>query len=96
MFSNFMARNIMAWPFRAVVAVYRYGISAFIPGSCRYHPSCPAYADQAFHAHGVVKGGFLTFRRILRCQPWGGSGYDPVPTANTADLNGRKGSPERS
>lgn len=91
-----MPKNIMTWPFRVLIGIYRYGISPFLAGTCRYHPSCSAYADQAFHTHGVFKGGFLALKRIVRCHPWGGSGYDPVPAVDTVDLNDRKGSPEHS
>lgn len=49
-------------------------------GTCRFVPTCSEYAVQAVQEHGVVRGTFLGFRRILRCQPWGGHGYDPVPS----------------
>ncbi len=49
------------------------------PASCRYTPTCSEYAVQALKKHGPVKGVYLAIRRILRCHPWGGSGYDPVP-----------------
>ncbi len=47
--------------------------------SCRFTPTCSAYGIEAFRKHGPIKGGWLTFKRIIRCNPWGGSGYDPVP-----------------
>ena len=54
-----------------------------IPGkwhnSCRYVPTCSNYAVEAINTYGCIKGSFLSFKRILRCNPWGGSGYDPVP-----------------
>lgn len=54
-----------------------------IPGnfhnSCRYIPTCSNYAIEALEKHGTIRGSYLTIRRILRCNPWGGSGYDPVP-----------------
>lgn len=54
-----------------------------IPGnwhsSCRYVPTCSNYAIEAINVYGVFKGGILTIKRIMRCNPWGGSGYDPVP-----------------
>lgn len=58
---------------------YRICISPLTPPSCRFTPTCSAYAGEAIKKHGPVKGFYLTVRRILRCHPWGGSGYDPVP-----------------
>jgi uncharacterized protein len=65
---------------RGLVLVYRYLVSPFMPHGCRYAPSCSAYALEALERHGAVRGGWLAARRLLRCHPWGGSGYDPVPT----------------
>ena len=70
---------------RALVTVYRYGVSPFIAGSCRYHPSCSAYAEEALSSHGGLRGGWLALKRMARCHPWGGHGYDPVPDANHAE-----------
>ena len=61
------------------VYFYRYAISPLTPPSCRYTPTCSAYAIEAVKKHGVLKGGWLATKRILSCNPWGGSGYDPVP-----------------
>lgn len=61
------------------VYFYRICISPFIPPRCRYTPTCSQYAIDAVKKHGVIKGGWLTVKRIGRCHPWGGSGYDPVP-----------------
>ncbi len=58
---------------------YRSCISPFTPASCRFTPTCSAYAVEAIKKHGPFKGLYLAIRRILRCHPWGGSGYDPVP-----------------
>ncbi len=58
---------------------YRSCISPFTPPSCRFTPTCSAYAVEAIKKHGPLKGLYLAVRRILRCHPWGGSGYDPVP-----------------
>jgi len=58
---------------------YRLLISPVLPQSCRYHPTCSAYAIEAIRAHGPVRGTWLALRRIGRCHPWGGQGYDPVP-----------------
>lgn len=61
------------------IYIYRYSISPLKPPSCRYTPTCSQYAIDAVKKHGVFKGTFLGTRRILSCNPWGGSGYDPVP-----------------
>lgn len=58
---------------------YRRVISPYTPPSCRFTPTCSAYALEALARHGAVKGTGLTIRRLCRCHPWGGSGYDPVP-----------------
>lgn len=63
----------------APVRFYRKFISPLKPACCRFTPTCSAYALEALRVHGAVKGSWLAVRRILRCQPWGGSGYDPVP-----------------
>jgi len=63
----------------AVIHFYQKAISPLTPPSCRYTPSCSAYAKEAIEVHGAMSGGWLALRRILRCHPWGGSGYDPVP-----------------
>jgi putative membrane protein insertion efficiency factor len=63
----------------ALIRFYRKGISPFLPASCRYTPTCSGYALEAVTRYGALKGGWLTVRRLLRCHPWGGSGYDPVP-----------------
>ena len=61
------------------VVFYQKIISPFTPPSCRFTPTCSEYARQALLKHGPVKGLYLAVRRLLRCHPWGGSGYDPVP-----------------
>ncbi|HEY8963224.1 MAG TPA: membrane protein insertion efficiency factor YidD [Alphaproteobacteria bacterium] len=58
---------------------YKYLISPFIPGACRYHPTCSEYCLQALEKHGALAGLWLTLKRLLRCNPWGGHGFDPVP-----------------
>lgn len=61
------------------IKVYQYCISPYFPPSCRFIPSCSHYGAEAIKKHGPFKGLYLTIRRILKCHPWGGSGYDPVP-----------------
>lgn len=58
---------------------YRYCISPLFPASCRFTPTCSQYALEALRKHGPLKGLWLTVKRIARCNPWGGCGYDPVP-----------------
>jgi hypothetical protein len=63
----------------APIRFYRRFISPYTPPSCRYTPTCSQYAIEALRKHGPFKGSWLAVRRILRCHPWGGHGYDPVP-----------------
>lgn len=58
---------------------WQLGPSRILPPSCRYAPSCSDYAIQAVRKYGAIKGSWLAGKRLLRCHPWGGSGYDPVP-----------------
>jgi putative membrane protein insertion efficiency factor len=58
---------------------WQIGPSRILPPSCRYQPSCSAYAIGALERYGAWRGGILAVRRLMRCHPWGGSGYDPVP-----------------
>jgi putative membrane protein insertion efficiency factor len=58
---------------------WQLGPSRIIPPSCRYSPSCSQYAVDALGKYGAVKGSWLAMKRLMRCHPWGGSGYDPVP-----------------
>lgn len=61
------------------VKFYQLSISPLLPKSCRHYPSCSEYAIEALKVHGIFKGSMLAIWRILRCNPWGTSGYDPVP-----------------
>jgi len=62
-----------------IIRFYQVAISPLTPPTCRYTPSCSAYAREAIEVHGAARGGWLALRRVLRCHPWGGHGYDPVP-----------------
>jgi putative membrane protein insertion efficiency factor len=66
---------LLALPIRA----YQLLVSPLLPPSCRFLPSCSDYAREAIEQHGVRRGVVLALRRLARCQPWGGSGWDPVP-----------------
>ena len=68
-------RILCVWPIR----VYKYCISPLLPPACRFYPTCSDYAREAIMVHGVFRGGVLALRRLARCHPLGGSGYDPVP-----------------
>jgi putative membrane protein insertion efficiency factor len=65
--------------FLALIRLYRRGISPLTPPSCRYTPTCSVYAQEAIEKYGAGKGGWMALRRLLRCHPFGGKGYDPVP-----------------
>jgi len=65
--------------FVVVIRGYQLVISPLLPASCRYYPTCSAYALEAFERHGVLKGGRLAIGRLLRCHPFRPGGYDPVP-----------------
>ena len=65
----------------ALVRFYRAAISPWTPAACRYDPTCSAYMLEALETHGAVRGTWIGVKRIMRCHPWGGSGYDPVPPA---------------
>ncbi len=61
------------------VRLYQWILSPWFPGSCRFWPSCSAYAEEALGRHGMLRGLYLSIRRLLRCHPLGGHGVDPVP-----------------
>jgi putative membrane protein insertion efficiency factor len=61
-----------------VVRAYRLLLSPYLPPSCRYQPTCSQYAEEALDKYGALKGGMIALKRISRCHPWGGSGYDPL------------------
>ncbi len=69
----------IAWVFILLVKFYKLSISPLFPGVCRYTPTCSAYCIEALKKHGPIKGLFLSIKRVLSCNPWGGHGYDPVP-----------------
>ena len=74
-----LINTIIAKMMLGVIWFYRHCISPLLPPVCRYTPTCSQYAVEAIKKYGPFKGGWLAAKRIMRCNPWGGSGYDPVP-----------------
>ena len=74
-----MKLNPLAWLLIGLVRAYQLVLSPHLPPSCRFFPSCSHYALLALERHGAVRGSWLTLMRLLRCQPFGTAGYDPVP-----------------
>jgi putative membrane protein insertion efficiency factor len=75
-----------------LIRAYQWILAPLLPANrCRFEPSCSHYGLAAIKGHGPIIGLWLTLRRLLRCHPWGGSGYDPVPPAkNSAPIFGRQ------
>ena len=73
------ASRVLGWGIMMAIRGYQLFVAPIVPPSCRYYPSCSHYAAEAVQRHGLRRGLGLAVRRVLRCHPWGGSGYDPVP-----------------
>lgn len=74
------AGRTLGFTMRGTIRAYQLLVAPILSPSCRYYPSCSHYAAEAIARHGPGHGSLLAVRRLLRCQPWGGSGYDPVPS----------------
>ena len=74
------AGRLLSLAIRAMIRAYQLLVAPIVPPSCRYYPSCSHYAAEAVARHGAGRGSLLALRRLSRCHPWGGSGYDPVPS----------------
>ncbi|OUU19436.1 MAG: membrane protein insertion efficiency factor YidD [Flavobacteriaceae bacterium TMED48] len=72
-------KKILIFPLVLLIKGYQLLISPLLPPSCRYQPTCSQYAKEALNKYGLFKGGWLAIKRISKCHPWGGSGYDPIP-----------------
>ncbi|MBR8713088.1 membrane protein insertion efficiency factor YidD [Porphyromonas levii] len=72
-------KGLIVWLLLQPIYLYQKYISPMLPPSCRFTPTCSTYAVESLKKHGPIKGLLLAIWRILRCNPWGGSGYDPVP-----------------
>lgn len=73
------AKKILILPLVGLVRFYQILISPLLGSNCRFTPTCSNYMLEALEVHGLIKGLYLGVKRIFRCHPWGGSGYDPVP-----------------
>jgi uncharacterized protein len=71
--------RVLGLAIRGLIRAYQLLLAPILPPSCRYYPSCSHYAAAAVARHGPWRGSLLALRRLLRCHPWGGGGYDPVP-----------------
>ena len=72
-------KQILALPLIWLIKFYQLAISPWLGSNCRFQPTCSRYGIEALQEHGVFMGTWLTIKRVSRCHPWGGMGYDPVP-----------------
>ena len=84
-----VSAGMIGWGLCVMVRAYQFLVSPLLPPSCRFLPSCSEYAVEAIERHGAVRGIGLAVRRLARCHPWGGSGYDPVPDRRALDTRRR-------
>ena len=72
-------KRIIIYPFLILIKFYQSFISPLLPSTCRYTPTCSEYSKQCLIKYGLLKGSLMSIKRILKCNPWGGNGYDPIP-----------------
>lgn len=85
-------KSLLAMIFYGFFRFYQLVISPYLAPRCRYQPTCSSYAIEAIETHGALKGGWLATKRIGRCHPWGGFGYDPVPKSTGKNAGVKTGS----
>ena len=74
-----MKNKIFIYPLIFIIKIYQFIVSPLIGQNCRYLPTCSEYAIESLKSHGLLRGSFFTIRRILKCHPFGGHGFDPIP-----------------
>ena len=74
-----MINNIVLYPILLIIKIYQTVLSPILPSTCRYSPTCSEYTKQSLIKFGLIKGGMISIKRIIKCNPWGGNGYDPIP-----------------
>ena len=74
-----MIKNIVLYPILLIIKIYQTVLSPILPSTCRYSPTCSEYTKQSLIKFGLIKGGMISVKRIIKCNPWGGNGYDPIP-----------------
>ena len=75
-----MLNKVATFPLLILIRGYQLIISPILGSNCRFMPTCSEYAMESLRSHGLIKGSYLTIKRIGKCHPWGGHGYDPIPT----------------
>jgi len=75
-----MLNKVATFPLLILIRGYQLIISPLLGSNCRFMPTCSEYAMESLRSHGLIKGCYLTIKRIGKCHPWGGHGYDPIPT----------------
>ena len=75
-----MINKVATFPLLILIRGYQFVISPLLGSNCRFMPTCSEYAMESLRSYGLIKGSYLTIKRIGKCHPWGGHGYDPIPT----------------
>ena len=75
-----MLNKIVTYPLILLIRVYQLIVSPMLGSNCRFMPTCSEYALESLKVYGLIKGTYLTIKRIGKCHPWGSNGYDPIPT----------------